>query len=88
MQIPEFQIILEEIKSIKEDISNLKQIIHPSQEYFDTRALSRISGIPYNTLINQKHLLPPIKKAIRIGTKRYWPNAVVRDWLKNLGNQM
>ena len=52
----------------------------------DTKLMAKISGIPYNTLVNQKGLLPEFSSAVWLNTKRYYPREVVKDWLEDLSH--
>ena len=50
------------LDALREDIAELKSHINGNNgsepKLIDTKAIARVSGIPYNTLINKKHLLP------------------------------
>jgi hypothetical protein len=59
-----------DLDALREDISELKSHINRNNvsepKLFDTKAIARVSGIPYSTLINKKHLLPHVSKSVKI----------------------
>ena len=72
------------IQELKKDIKILKDIVAPEQELFSVKDLSKRTGIPYNTLISSKDLLPSANECIKIGKKRYYPKDIVHQWLRSI----
>ena len=74
--------------AMREDIAELKSHLNGNNSseprLFDTKAMTRVSVIPYNTLINQKQLLPHVSKSVKIGTKRYYRREDVIEWLDDI----
>jgi hypothetical protein len=83
-----FSDLRRDLDTLQKDIAELKSHLNGSNgsapKLFDTKAIARVSGIPYNTLINQKHLLPHVSKSVKIGTKRYYRSEIVMEWLEDI----
>ena len=77
-----------DLNSLRQDVAELKSQLNGNNglepRLFDTKAMAQVSGIPYNTLINQKYLLPNVSKAVKIGTKRYYRHEDVLEWLDEI----
>lgn len=82
-----FDDLKSELNQLSKQVQQLQDELHPSPRYFDTKGLAELSGIPYNTLMTKKSLLPDSKKAFKIGVKTYYPREVAFEWVEHLQYQ-
>jgi len=74
--------IVTEIESLRNEISELRQLVAPKQEWYDLREVAELKGIPYGTLTARPWIKPNggVPDGI-IGGRAKWRNETVRKWL-------
>ena len=75
--------IVNEIAALRKEISELRQLVAPKQEWYDLREVAELKGIPYGTLTARPWIKPNggVPDGI-IGGRHKWRSETVRCWLE------
>ena len=75
--------IVTEIEALRNEISELRQLVAPKQEWYDLREVAELKGIPYGTLTARPWIKPNggVPDGI-IGGRSKWRSETVRRWLE------
>lgn len=87
--LPEVERLIEEMKSLKTEIAEMKGVLTPSQRWFDLKSACELKGVNYNTVVSTRRYQPNrgIEDAVICGRKR-WSRETVMDWLDEIDSDL
>jgi hypothetical protein len=74
--------IVHEIEALRKEISELRQLVSPRQEWYDLREVAALKGVPYGTMTARPWIKPRGGKPDGIiGGRCKWRHDTVMRWL-------
>jgi len=85
IKMPFLEEIVKELKTLRQEIFELKDRVRPEREYYDLKTACAIKGINYHTA-SGKHKYQPNNGVpdCYVGGGRRWKRETIVEWLKSV----